>query len=58
MSEDVLAVRVEYIGQQDRSKRMIMIVVYMIVEGERARREKSMIYKILKKIVRESDGDG
>ena len=62
MSEDVLAVRVEYIDQQVRSERMIMIVVYMTVEVERARRENSMKYKILKKIVKEhageNDGDG
>ena len=41
---------------------MLMIVVYMTVEGERARRENSIKFKILKKIVREhageSDGDG
>ena len=43
MSEDVLAVRVEHIGQQGRRKRMIMIVVYMTVEGERAGRENSIL---------------
>ena len=31
MSEDRLAVRVECIDQQDRSERMIMIMVYMTV---------------------------
>ena len=53
----VLAVRVKYIGQQDRSERMIMIVVYMTVEGARARRDNSMKYKILKEIVREHAGE-
>ena len=56
MSDDVLAVRVEHIGQQGRRERMIMIVMYMTVESERDGRENSMKYEILKKIVREHAG--
>ena len=34
-----------------------MIVVYMTVEGKRARRENSMKYNILKNVVREHAGE-
>ena len=38
-SEDVLAVRVECRNESGRDERMIVVVVYMTVEGDRAVRE-------------------
>ena len=47
-SEDVLAVRLECMNNHGRPESMVMIVVYMTVEGERAVRENSEKYAILK----------
>ena len=52
-SEDVLAVRIECMNKHGRPESMIMVVVYMTVEGNRAARENSRKYDILKRIVRE-----
>ena len=52
-SEDVLATRVEYVNEYGRPDKLVVVVVYMTVEGERAIRENSRKYGLLKKIVRE-----
>ena len=52
-SEDVLAARVECKNECGRTERVVVVVVYMTVEGERAVRENSRKYSILRRIARE-----
>lgn len=56
-SEDVLAVSVECKNKKGRLERVVMVVVYMTVEGERAVRENRGKYNILRKVVREHAGE-
>ncbi|KAG0725926.1 hypothetical protein GWK47_037610 [Chionoecetes opilio] len=51
------APRVECLGQHDKRKKFIAIVVYLTVEGHRAGRENRMKYNILKKIFRDHAGE-
>ena len=53
VSEDILAVRLECKSNPGKTEQMIVIVVYMTVEGERATRENRNKYEILRKIVRD-----
>ena len=53
-SEDVLAVRMECMSRSGRSEKVVMVVVYMTVEGERAVRENKSKYDLIKKFVREN----
>ena len=57
LSEDILAARVECKDGSGRSETVIIVVVYMTVEGERAARENSGKYGVLKRIVREHAGE-
>ena len=52
MSEDILAVKVECIGKHGKCERFVVIVVYMMVEGERAVIENSRKCSVLRRIVR------
>ena len=52
-SEDVLAVRVKCMNRRGRAECVIMVLVYMTVEGERAVRENTEKYAIIRKVVRE-----
>ena len=52
-SEDVLAARVEYMNECGRDERLVVLVVYMTVEGDRAVRDNSRKYGVLKKTLRE-----
>ncbi|XP_063861825.1 uncharacterized protein LOC135101590 [Scylla paramamosain] len=52
-SEDVLAVRVECMDGHGRPEKVVLVVAYMTVMGERAERENRRKYDILKKVVRE-----
>lgn len=56
-SEDVLAVRVECRSERGRAERIVVVVVYMTVEGDRAVRENGRKYSVLKKIAREYAGE-
>ncbi|XP_045120039.1 uncharacterized protein LOC123509656 isoform X1 [Portunus trituberculatus] len=56
-SEDVLAVRVECTDGRGRVEKMVLVVVYMTVMGERAERENRRKYDILKRVVREHGGE-
>lgn len=56
IGEDMLAVRVECMGERGRSERVIMVMVYMTVEDERAVKENSEKYGLLK-ISREYSGE-
>ena len=44
---------VEYVNERGKPDKLVVVVVYMTVEGERAVRENSRKYSLLKKIVRE-----
>ena len=57
MSEDILAVRMECGGQRDRCESLVVAVVYMTVEGERAVRENGMKYDVLRRLVRKYAGE-
>ena len=50
-SEDALDARVECKDGCGRSEKVIVVVAYMTVEGERAARENSGKYSLLKKLV-------
>ena len=52
-SEDVLAMKVECVNEKGKSERMIVIVAYMTVEGERAVRENRGKYEVMRKTVRD-----
>ena len=56
-SEDVMAVRVECTDGLGRVEKMVLVVVYMTVMGERAERENRRKYDILKRVVREHGGE-
>ncbi len=52
MSEEILAAKVECTGEHGKCETLVVIVVCMTVEGERAARENSRKYGILRKIIR------
>ena len=52
-SEDVLALRVECKNKCGKLESMIVIVVYMTVEGERAVRENTAKYAVVRKVMNE-----
>ena len=56
-SEDVLAVRVECRNESGRAERIVVVVVYMTVEGDRAVTENGRKYSVLKKIARDYTGE-
>ena len=53
MSEDIIAMRVECKGGQNETESFVIVIVYMTVEGERAKRENKEKYKIINGIVKE-----
>ena len=52
MSEDILATKVEFKGVHGKRESLILLVVYMTVEGERGIRENKLNYNILKRVAR------
>ncbi len=53
MSEDILAVKVEYATTKNERMQMVMIVCYMTVEGVRSERENREKYACIKKVLDE-----
>jgi hypothetical protein len=56
ISEDIIAVKVEYATNKNERMQMVMIVCYMTVEGVRSERDKREKYACIKKVLDEYRG--
>ena len=54
MSEDIMAVRVEYTEVSGIRECVVVVLCYMTTQGVRAARENEIKYEIVKRIVREN----
>lgn len=57
VGEDVLAVKAECMNAKGKPQRLLVIVMHMTVESERAVRENKENYYVLRKVVREHTGE-
>lgn len=51
VSEDIMAVKVEYTDENGLRKCVVVVLSYMTTQGDKAARENYINYKIAKKIV-------